>query len=582
MLISKDLKLNILRLWQQFSIRRKTSFIFLLVLMVITSFAEVVSIGAVLPFLGIITAPDTIVSNPYVLPIINFMQIESLDEVRLWIVIVFILAAITAGALKILLLSVSTTLLFSAGIDLSVKIFKNSLSLSYEEHVQRNSSDVVNVVFNKCNDVIYGIMLPIATLVSSIILISGVISILILINPIVMLISFLVFTIIYALILSFTGPRVKSNSAVISLESTKAIKCIQESLGSIRDVIISNTHAHFSDVYEKSITKMRFAQRNNTFIGAAPRFAIETAGIVLIAGLALLLSADSGGVASAVPILGTLAIGAQRILPTLQQCYGSITSIRSVEAPLSDVLNSISKRNLTKLEKNTSDQLKFKDTIVFENVNYKYSSRSKNSLENISFSINKGDCIGIVGTTGSGKSTLLDIFMGLITPTEGSIFVDGISLNASNITSWQSTIAHVPQNIYFADASIMENIAFGCEKSTIDMDRVISAVQIAQMSSDIDAIEGKYKAPMGENGVMLSGGQRQRLSIARALYRNSCIIVFDEATSALDAKTESNLINSIKNMKSRKTIIMVAHRHESLKNCNKIIRIEKGQLHSIK
>lgn len=582
MLVSKDLKNNILRLWQQFSIKRKTSFVFLLVLMVITSFAEVISIGAVLPFLAIITAPDTIINNPYITPVINLMQIQSLDEMRLWIVVVFILAAITAGSLKILLLFVSTKLLFSAGIDLSVKIYNNNLLSSYEEHILRNSSDVVNVVFNKCNDVIYGIMLPVATLISSTILIAGVISILILIHPMVMLISFFLFTIVYATILLLTGPRVKSNSDVISAESTKAIKCIQESLGSIRDVIISNTHAHFSHIYKKSITELRFAQRNNTFIGSAPRYAVETAGIVLIAGLVLFLSASSGGVGTAIPILGTLAIGAQRILPTLQQCYGSLTSIRSVEAPLLDVLNYLSKPPLASIEKNTNVQIQFKDTIMFESVNYKYSARSKSSLKNISFSIKKGDCIGIVGTTGSGKSTLLDIIMGLITPTEGSVFVDGVPLEASNIKSWQSLISHVPQNIYFADASIRENIAFGCDESIIDMDRVISAAEIAQISSDIDSIEGKYTAPMGENGVMLSGGQRQRLSIARALYRNSCIIVFDEATSALDSETEDRLMNAIKKMADNKTIIMVAHRHESLKNCNKIIRIEKGQIHSIR
>lgn len=549
--------------------------------MIATSFAEVISIGAVLPFLGIISAPDAIINNPYVQPVANLMQIESADDLRVLIVTVFILAAITAGALKILLLSVSTTLLFSAGIDLSVKIYKNNLSLPYEEHILRNSSEVINVVFNKCNDVIFGVMLPIATLVSSVILITGVISILILINPMVMLISFSVFTIIYTLILSFTAPKVKSNSVVISLESTKAIKCLQESLGSIRDVIISNAYSHFCSLYKISITDMRNAQRNNTIIGAAPRFAIETTGIVLIAGLALLMTTESGGMTKAVPILGTLAIGAQRILPTLQQCYSSITSIRSVESPLQDVLKYLSKPALVSSVKNTVDKIAFQDSIVFESVNYKYSSRSKNSLENISFTINKGDCIGIVGTTGSGKSTLLDIIMGLITPTGGSILVDGTSLKASNVTSWQSMISHVPQNIYFADASVKENIAFGCEKSTIDMDRVISAAQIAQISSDIEAIEGTYTAQMGENGVMLSGGQRQRLSIARALYRNSCIIVFDEATSALDAETESILMNSIKNMKDSKTLIMVAHRHESLKNCNKIIRIEKGQLHSI-
>ena len=203
-------------------------------------------------------------------------------------------------------------------------------------------------------------------------------------------------------------------------------------------------------------------------------------------------------------------------------------------------------------------------------------------MSNVSFEISKGECVGIIGTTGSGKSTLLDILMGLIEPSSGKILVDNSPLLSQDLNAWQRIIAHVPQNIYFADASIKENIAFGFDDSQIYFRGIKEASQLAQINIDIEQLDDQYDARMGENGVMLSGGQRQRLSIARALYRNSDIIIFDEATSALDVQTERNLMKAIKELQDKKTLIMVAHREETLKNCDKIIHIENGKIQSIK
>ena len=550
--------------------------------MVVTSFAEVVSIGAVLPFLGIISAPEIAMENNFVSNLSDFFQVTSANELRVLITFGFILSAVIAGFLKILLLVVSTKLLFSAGIDLSVKVFKNSLTATYEDHIQNNSSDIINIVFNKCNDVIYGIMLPISTLVSASILILGVIGFLVFINPFVMITSFIAFGLVYSFILSFTSLRVKFYSKTIARESTFAIKTLQESLNGIRDVIMSKAENHFISRYKNSITKVRNAQGNNTIIGAAPRHIIETTGIVLIAGLALYLSSETQGLASAIPVLGTLAIGAQRILPSLQQCYNSITNIRSVEFPLEDVLKYIYEGKEVKLKSSLENIISFNEKITFNDVSYKYRDRSKNSLSNVSFEISKGECVGIIGTTGSGKSTLLDILMGLIEPSSGKILVDNSPLLSQDLNAWQRIIAHVPQNIYFADASIKENIAFGFDDSQIYFRGIKEASQLAQINIDIEQLDDQYDARMGENGVMLSGGQRQRLSIARALYRNSDIIIFDEATSALDVQTERNLMKAIKELQDKKTLIMVAHREETLKNCDKIIHIENGKIQSIK
>tara|TARA_B100001123_G_C15292192_1_gene1017857 strand:- start:266 stop:2035 length:1770 start_codon:yes stop_codon:yes gene_type:complete len=581
MIVEENIFNDIVELWRHLTLKRRNQFKLLLVLMIIAAFAEVVTIGAILPFLGVIATPETLFNHPYVQPINNFLQIDSVDSLRVVISIAFISIALIAGAIRILLLFLSTKHLFAAGIDISTKIYRRTLYQPYSVHVQRNSSDVINIVLNKCSDVVFGIMMPIVTLITSIILLIGIIGVLILIDPLVMMVTFLTFGLIYTAILRYTSHNVKLNSKLIAEESTKAIQCLQEGIGGIRDVLISNAQTHYFSIYNEAISKMRIAQGNNSIIAATPRFIIETIGIVLIAALALYMIDRDGGVVTAIPILGALAIGAQRLLPALQQSYSAVTTIKGVEFALKDVLHLLNQPILEISQSKKIPEMIFEKTISLEKVSFKYTPESKYSLSNIDLTINQGDCVGIIGTTGGGKSTLLDIIMGLLSPTSGLIKIDGQLLDQYNIDPWQGCIAHVPQTIYLPDATIEQTIAFACKKDEIEYDRVIEAATIAQIDQDIQNFPGQYQARVGENGVLLSGGQRQRLGIARALYRQASVIIFDEATSALDAKTEQAVMSAINNLNESKTIFMVAHRVSTLSSCDKIIKIENGAIHNI-
>ena len=581
MIVSDNIFSNIIELWQHLNRRRRNQFKFLLLFMLIASFAEMITIGAVLPFLGVIASPELIFNHPYVKPINELLQIKSSDDLRLIIAIGFICIAIIAGILRILLLYLSTKLLFAAGVDISSEVYRKSLYQPYSIHVNRNSSDLINIVFNKCSDVIFGIMMPLVTLMGSLILLIGIISILLVIDPIVMLLSFLVFAIVYSIILKYTSNRVKNNSKLIAHESTNAIQCLQEGIGGIRDVIIANAQSHYFSIYKDAISKVRLAQANNSVIGSSPRFLIETIGIVLIAILAIYLTERDGGVITAIPILGALAIGAQRLLPTLQQCYSAITSIKGVEFSLRDVIGLLNQPSLSIDVSKERMDISFHTRISIKNVDFKYTPESKNVLNGINIEFDKGECIGIIGTTGGGKSTLLDIIMGLLSPTNGCLEIDGKELNDQNINSWQGCISHVPQAIYLADTTIEQNIAFGFKKEEIDYKRVVNAAKIAQIDNLIQGFPEKYQSYVGENGVLLSGGQKQRIGIARALYRRSSVIIFDEATSSLDAKTEQALMEAINELDENKTIFMIAHRISTLSNCSKIIKIENGAIANI-
>ena len=576
MIKNKKMINNIIRLWSHLTADRRFHFKLLLLLMIFASIAEMFTITAVLPFLSVIATPDTVFNNQYVKPINNFLQLDSPEELRNLITIGFIVVALIAGMTRILLLTVSTKLLFAAGTELSADIYRRSLFQPYQVHVNRNSSELINVVFNKCGDVIFGVMMPIVTIISSSILFIGVTSVLLIIDPVVMLMTFSCFALLYFFILKITSKKVKNNSKLIAEESTKAIQCLQEGIGGIRDVLISNAQNYYYSIYERAISRLMISQGNNSIIGATPRFILETIGIVIIACLSLYLSGRDGGIITVIPVLGALAIGAQRMLPTLQQCYSSVTSIKALEYPLRDVLNLLDQPILeSKLKRiNTSHQ--FMHELILEDINFRYSPELPDALSEITIKIFKGDRIGVVGKTGGGKSTLVDIIMGLLLPTEGKMIFNGEEMNENNINTLQDCISHVPQNIYLTDATIEQNIAFGVDKCDIDSDRVTRVAKTDQLHEFILNLPDKYLTRIGENGAFLSGGQRQRLGIARALYRNSSFIIFDEATSALDDKTEKRVMQAIDGLGEEKTLLMIAHRTSTLSNCNKIIKIENG------
>ena len=226
-------------------------------------------------------------------------------------------------------------------------------------------------------------------------------------------------------------------------------------------------------------------------------------------------------------------------------------------------------------------KFELKKELSLHGVSFRYSPEGPDVLTDISYSICKGDRIGIVGTTGSGKSTLVDLIMGLLIPSEGEMTFDGEVLNKDNMGSWQNCIAHVPQSIYLTDGTIEQNIGFGCTTSEINSEWVVNAAKVAQLHDVVLSLPDQYKTRIGENGVLLSGGQRQRLGIARALYRKSSLIIFDEATSALDTDTEENVIDAIEALGNAPTVVMVAHRLSTLRSCNKLIRINNGNLEKI-
>ena len=568
------------RLWLHISKRRRTQFALLLILMILASFAEIISIGAILPFLAVLTDPDRIFNYPSVQPFIHAAGLTSPTQLLLPLTILFGIAALISGAIRLLLLWASTRLSFATGADLSILVYRRTLYQPYSVHVARNSSEIINGISGKTAAVISTVV-AILNLISSVTILLAILFTLLSVDPLIALSAFGGFSLIYTVIIKITKSRVLLNSQLIARESTQVIKSLQEGLGGIRDVLIDGTQATYCNIYRNADLPLRNAQGNNSFIGMSPRYALEALGMLLISALAFTLANKPHGIAKAIPVLGALALGAQRLLPVLQQAYFSWSTIQGGQASLQDALELLDQPMPDYADQPPAKPIPFQHQIDLKDLSFLYTPHTPLVINNLNLTIPKGSRFGFIGVTGSGKSTLLDIVMGLLQPTEGSLQIDEESITTSNNRAWQAHIAHVPQAIYLADSTIEENIAFGIPKGMIDLNRVKKAAKQAQIADIIETWPKKYKTYVGERGIRLSGGQRQRIGIARALYKQADVIIFDEATSALDNETEQAVMQSIEALGNDMTVLIIAHRLTTLRNCTQIVELADGGIKRI-
>jgi len=549
-----------------------------IVLILIASVAEVVSIGAIVPFLGVLANPEAVFQHENVQPLIAYTGITEPRQLLLPFSVAFACAALLSGVMRILLLWVQIRVTHAIGADLSYKIYKRTLYQPYPVHVSRNSSEVIAGVSTKANQVVGSIVQPMLTIITSFVMTMMVLLALVAINPVISISATVGFAAIYGLFILINRKKLTFNSQQISRKQTQIIKSLQEGLGGIRDVLIDGTQATYCAVFRSADLDLRRAVANNHFIGQSPRYGIEAVGMVLIVILAYFLSSAEDGMLGALPQLGALAIGAQRILPMLQQGYGAWTSFRGGQALLQDALSLLEQPIPKYAEEQITKKITFEKSIKLNRIAFRYRDDTSWVLKDLDIEIDKGANIGFIGTTGSGKSTLLDIIMALLHPGNGTLSVDGVNITDKNYRAWQSQIAHIPQVIFLSDASIAENIAFGLPIDKIDYSLVEKAAKQAQIHDTIKTWKNGYDTEVGERGVRLSGGQRQRIGIARAFYKQADVLILDEATSALDNETERAVMDCIQHSRHDITILMVAHRLSTLKDCDEIIKLENGKI----
>ena len=565
------------RLLAHFSATRRWQLLALLVLMFLGSVAELATLGAVLPFLALLSDP-TLASKYPLLQKLFFALGWRSENILVPVTMMFSLIAVGAAAVRMFLFWYIFRFTLNVGVDLSKKLYLIILHQPYSFHVSRNTSEIIasltkvqNVASNVVGPLAQG---SVATLISL-----AIIGALVRIDPITAMIAGIGFTLIYIGVTFVTRRQLRENSKIIAGAETQRIQAVQEGLGGIRDVLIDGAQTVYVNRFWKTSTSQSRAQSANQFIAGAPRYMIESLGMVLIAGIAYWVSLRRGGLSAAIPMLGALAVGAQKLMPLMQQIYYSWASLNGNKNTLTDVVALLDQPIPEEYSKPSSrDALPFQRSITLCNLTFRYQKNGPQVIQQLNLQIPRGGRVGFVGKTGSGKSTVVDLIMGLLEPTGGSIEIDGRALTSANQRAWRARIAHVPQSIYMADASLAENIAFGVNPSDIDHERVREAARKAQLSEFIETLPSGYGTLVGERGVRLSGGQRQRIGLARALYKPADVLFLDEATSALDNETEQSVMQSIDALGREITVLMIAHRLSTLKSCDRIVELREGSV----
>lgn len=565
------------------SARRRLQLLIVFVIMLFSSFAEVFSLAAVVPFLAVLVEPERIWQLDVVQRIAPTLGIDSAEQLLMPVTILFGSVAILAAAVRLLNLWLNGRIAAAIGSDLSCEAYRRTLLQPYQVHAARNSSTVIAALVGQVSQLVSGVLNPILQFVTSGLILLGLLVTLMFVDWQLTLLACALFTVSYGVIVLGSKRRLLENSQIHASMNVLQVQALQEGLGAIRDVILDGSQSHYLDIYSRADRPIRRVVALSGFIATFPRYAMEAIAMVVIAIMAYSLSDQYGGLAAAVPVLGAFALGAQRLLPALQQTYSGWAVIRSSRAALEAVLALLEQpvqptEELTML----SAPLQIQRSLNFEKVRFRYSADGPWILDSVSFSIAKGERVGFIGTTGTGKSTTVDLLMGLLEPSEGSVDVDGLSIHGDNnqlrLRAWRDTVAHVPQSIYLADTSIAENIAFGRPRELIDMNRVRFSAQQAQIAAFIESTANSYETRVGERGIRLSGGQRQRIGIARALYKQAAVLVFDEATSALDNATEAALMETIESLSRELTIIVIAHRLSTVARCDRVFELGEGRI----
>lgn len=560
--------------------RKRRQLLMILALMLAGAFAETATVGAVLPFLAIISPGAELGSYGWVVePVERLAAVFGISTLVMAACLLVALAMV-AAVIRLVLLWVSQTFFFGVGHDLSMAVYARVLHRPYARHVMENSATTM-AAMQKVQFVLGNVLLPAVAGCTAAVVAVFILAALIAIDAFTALIAAACFGVLYALVSRFTRRRLYANSDTASHAMRGRVQILQEGMGGIRDVLIDHSQPLFLAKFAAIDRQFAKAQATNQFLAAAPRFVVEAAGVVLIAVVAVFVSGRPGGLSGALPMLGALALGAQRLLPLIQQTYFSWAQIYGHRAALVEVAGLLAEplpAAARQITRQTDRPAPMAGTITLRNVSFAYPGERGTALAGIDLAIAPGARVGLVGPSGAGKSTFVDLLLGLLEPTGGELLIDGQRLDDSNRAAWQAAVAHVPQAIFLADGSIAENIAFGRSGEAIDHDRMREAARLAELDAFIATLPEGYETFVGERGVRLSGGQRQRIGIARALYKQARVLVLDEATSALDEATEAAVMRAVDQLPRELTLVIVAHRLSTLRVCEHIVRLEGGKL----
>jgi ATP-binding cassette, subfamily B, bacterial PglK len=557
--------------------RRLKQIPFLLILMVIGALFEVLGIGLVLPLIDVISGDNSSLSKFFeqILPGL------STQNTTLLIVAMFAAVYVFKGVYLSILAWVIGRFIFAVKAEISNILMKGYLRAPYEFHLEQNSSHLLRNVSTESNQLVNHVLVPILSIATEFVVILAVSIFLMFLEPIGTISVLLLLVTFSFFFHRIFGAYMEKIGRIRHKAEGMFIQTIQEALGGIKDVKVLGKEQHFLEKFRMHNQTLSDVSSRGYILSQIPRVYLETLGILVFLSLIILLILKGGDFGQVIPVLGVFTLAAFRLLPSANRIITYMNSLRFADNVVEMLNDHLTRIDLTNpfepsVDTNTEKEFSaFNQSIEIKNLCYQYPQADKLALSNINLTIKKGESIGIIGKSGAGKSTLSDTILGLIKPSKGGIYIDGVDIY-KDIKSWQNLIGYVQQDIYLLDDSIRNNIAFGEHDDKIDSNKINNAIIESQLGEYVSSLSKGMDTKLGERGVRLSGGQKQRIGIARALYRNTPILVFDEATSALDNETESEIVSAIRSFKGIRTTIVIAHRLSTIEHCDRVIELKDG------
>ncbi len=568
-------------LFKFFNKKDKIKLIGLFFFIALLGLVEIFSISLIMPFIALIADPQLVSTNIYLNTVYTFIGFNSVNQFMFFLggcVLCFLLLSNTYAAIITWL---SLKFSFHQGHLIAKRLLTGYLDQPYVFYLSRHTSVMVKNISVEVSRLIGLVLNPFLILIKALCVTLAILLLLVFIDPMLALIICFILGGLYALLFFTVRKRLMRKGSIATQLRSREVKCLNEALQGIKDIKLLGKEHTVLEEFEQTSTILAGFNAENSAFAALPRYLLEVIAFGGILVIILYLLKVKHDITQILPLISLYAFAGYRLMPLLQNMINSFANIR-YNTPVVHLLE----KELDFLESNKiympRDLIKpiiFNEKIQFDHVSFTYPGADKPIIHDLSLTIQKNTTVGFVGKTGAGKTTVIDLLLGLLTPNHGDIYIDDVPLAANNMRAWQDTIGYVSQHIYLHDTTIAKNIALGVSDEKIDLEKIKYAASLAHIDEFIvNELAQGYQTEVGEKGVRLSGGQRQRIAIARALYHDPQVLVFDEATSALDVATEQALMEALDSLNHKKTIILIAHRLSTVKNCDQVFNLEMGRL----
>lgn len=575
-----------LRGWSLLDPRERRVAWLVLAIVIAAAVTAAAMVGSILPFLTVLSNPSKIQTVPQLAWVYDRFGFTGTYPFLMALGIATIAMIVIANGMQMLRTYAVARFTMMRMHSLSYRLLSLYLGQPYEFFLAGHTGDMSAKILNESTQVVQNFLRPAAEVISAAITLAMILVVVIWVDPVIAISAIVALGSVFAAIFVLNSQKLTVMGKDRNVANKDRYRVAGEALDGIKDIKLLGGEQVFMNRFMRHSLKMAWSNIGKNVATQVPPYLIQTvvfAGVIVLC----LLMLESGAadpaevMADLIPTLGVMALAAQRLMPELSRLFSNAGLLRFGQAAVDAVYDDLVDRQLAQslTAENSQEALPLQKTLAMENISYRYPNADRAGLDGISLTIRAGERIGVVGTSGAGKTTLADVMLGLLQPQSGEILVDGTLVTEDLLPAWRRTVGYVPQDIYLMDASVSENIAFGTASGRIDQAQVEAAARLAQLDAFVQSdLPQGYDTPIGERGLRLSGGQRQRIGIARALYRDAGLIVFDEATSALDNVTEQGVMASMDALPGDKTLVMVAHRLTTVRNCDRILVLDQGRV----